>query len=52
VTLDAAKAFNEVLHYYGLSYKMLSNGVPPIFVKIITGRPTAIFGLLVWNSAG
>jgi len=35
VTLDAAKAFDEVLHY-GLSYKMLSNGVPPIFVKLLS----------------
>jgi len=49
VALDASKAFDKVLHY-GLFDKMLSRGVPLMFVKILIYWYSHLETAILWNS--
>jgi len=50
VALDAAKAFDKVLHS-GLFYKMLSKGVPTIFVKLLMFWYGHLQSAVLWQSS-
>ena len=49
VALDAAKAFDKVLHS-GLFYKMISKGVATVFVKILMYWYSHLQSAVLWNS--
>ena len=49
VSLDAAKAFDKVLHF-GLFYKMLSKGVSAVFVKILIYWYSRLQSAVLWKS--